>query len=821
MAPEAKDILHSSSDGRFLYPPVKQRSETRLACLYPGSVADPIKCDIRMGRLENLPSYEAISYTWADESGDITKCKTIYLNSRPFFVTSNCEAALKRLRLRWSYRTIWMDAISIDQDNSEELGHQVQLMPEIYARALRVVIYIGEADDNSAIVLDYLRHGNSSVLLRRNPFFDTITALSDILARRYFSRVWILQEVALARQAVLVCGSTTIPWSCFTLDNLTARQMLHWSSSKLLNSFPLPPVICFGAPRYKDPDDLLAILDMARPCNALDPRDKVFALIGLITGAQAEGFMADYTLTVEQVYTSVAAYIARRVGCVAVLSRIALTNRFPRLPSWVPDWSSFSLFQPEEIILEDPNFRSGETTLKDPKPASANEFHGVLMIYGIEIGTLSVLSDGSWLTEKGFRIFLEGGGGGVQPGDALYQICNTDKEDELYREDPYWFSYPRCRQMILDGSFIPLRYTFVLRRHSENRFKITGRCRLIHPHGRVAWEEWKRKEEKLKEREWEKQLQEMRLEWQKGWELEEQLVKKQLIRKQAELQETRLEWQKEQLKEQLIKKRLKLQKELEEWKQGAKKQQELTEEQLKLQKELEEWKQEWAKKQLELHKMKLEWQKNWELEEQLMEKQLKLQKELEEWKQEWAKKHWEWHEEEEKEEWKTKWEKQLQETRLELREKMLEWQEKWELEKQLIEKQLIRKQGVLQEIGSEWANKQQELMEKKLKEKEWKMKWEKELRETRLELREKMLEWQEMWELEKQLIEKQKEIGPGWANKQRELMEKQWELEIELRKLVKKSQERKWEWEWEKKKEKEEEIKRMTKRWRVKKIEII
>jgi hypothetical protein len=74
---------------------------------------------------------------------------------------------------------------------------------------------IGEAEDDSAIVLDYL-NGDSLGLFGKK-------ALRRLLARRYFSRVWVLQEVALARQAVLVCGSTTVPWSCLTLDNLTAR----------------------------------------------------------------------------------------------------------------------------------------------------------------------------------------------------------------------------------------------------------------------------------------------------------------------------------------------------------------------------------------------------------------------------------------------------------------------------------------------------------------------------------------------------------------------------------------------------------------------
>jgi Heterokaryon incompatibility protein (HET) len=121
MLAEVRDGLPPSSDGQYVYPLIKHRSETRLVRLHPGSVSDHIKCDIIIGRLEDLAGYESISYTWADETGDSTKCRTVYVESRYFLVTSNCEAALRRIRLRWSYRTIWMDAISISQDSNQEL----------------------------------------------------------------------------------------------------------------------------------------------------------------------------------------------------------------------------------------------------------------------------------------------------------------------------------------------------------------------------------------------------------------------------------------------------------------------------------------------------------------------------------------------------------------------------------------------------------------------------------------------------------------------------------------------------------------------------
>ncbi|KAK4206551.1 heterokaryon incompatibility protein-domain-containing protein, partial [Rhypophila decipiens] len=108
------------------------------------SCQDPIQCTLIHETLHQLlPPFEAISYTWADESGDSLKKATISIDSRVFGVTLNCERALRRVRLRTQSRLVWIDAICINQDSDAEKTHQVQLMAQIYARAKRVLIYIG------------------------------------------------------------------------------------------------------------------------------------------------------------------------------------------------------------------------------------------------------------------------------------------------------------------------------------------------------------------------------------------------------------------------------------------------------------------------------------------------------------------------------------------------------------------------------------------------------------------------------------------------------------------------------------------------------
>lgn len=82
---------------------------------------------------------------------------------------------------------------------------------------------------------------------------------------------------------------------------------------------------------------LSLVLDTAS-CQCSDPRDRIFALFGLIQTAYEENLMAEYHLSVEQVYTGIAAYLMTKEHIVDVLRLAGLTPSMPFLPSWVPNW---------------------------------------------------------------------------------------------------------------------------------------------------------------------------------------------------------------------------------------------------------------------------------------------------------------------------------------------------------------------------------------------------------------------------------------------------------------------------------------------------
>lgn len=306
---------------------ILHKSETRILILHPGAFEEPVCGDLLVVGLPSKQPYEALSYTWADESGDATPCRTIRLGGRPFQVTANCENALRRLRRRSSTRYVWVDAICVDQKNIEERGHQVQLMPNIYSGAQTVLVYVGEAADGSD---EFLASISAGRLTADWPTARTVRPLNTFFARRYFHRVWVLQEVVLARKAELICGASSIAWPSFQAG------LADWVKYLVFQ----PPVLEPDHRAYTDPRRFVDMMTLASRCECQDPRDKVHGMLGLFPYTAGRDIVPDYNLSVTEVYAKTAMYIASEFSWMFLL-RLAFFHSYSRsadLPSWVPDW---------------------------------------------------------------------------------------------------------------------------------------------------------------------------------------------------------------------------------------------------------------------------------------------------------------------------------------------------------------------------------------------------------------------------------------------------------------------------------------------------
>jgi hypothetical protein len=302
----------------------------------------------------NAPQYKALSYTWGSQDG-LSKIK---LNGALFLVTPNLLAALQQLRLNQSKSgksKLWIDAICINQSDNREKNHQVMRMKDIYANAVEVIIWIGKPDNLSGIAFDTLdrfstHDGTQDGSATYKDILDTVdkrrTAIQHFIERPYFGRVWVIQEVVVAKNATIHCGSFLIdfkvlhlatmrmtgsgfyPFSIFTQNVI---HLGHWTRSFLE----------MDAAGREENLDLRLFMD-SRDRDATNLRDKVFSLQGITNEKLAEGITIDYDKSTERVYTEFAKNMINVRPYLRILSSVSLQHRTTtslRLPSWVPDWS--------------------------------------------------------------------------------------------------------------------------------------------------------------------------------------------------------------------------------------------------------------------------------------------------------------------------------------------------------------------------------------------------------------------------------------------------------------------------------------------------
>lgn len=153
---EAKKPL--DLEDRFEYQPLSsQRNEIRLLRILAVRDFDGVNCRIDCNifhvSLDNLPDYDALSYAW----GDRLDLRSISLEGHPFHVTANLHGALSRLQSSSMSRPIWIDAICINQDNLQECSEQVGKVEAIFKQAAKVIIWLGDADNERSLHFPYYR----------------------------------------------------------------------------------------------------------------------------------------------------------------------------------------------------------------------------------------------------------------------------------------------------------------------------------------------------------------------------------------------------------------------------------------------------------------------------------------------------------------------------------------------------------------------------------------------------------------------------------------------------------------------------------------
>jgi len=175
-------------------------------------------------------------------------------------------------------------------------------------------------------------------------------AVDELLARPWWGRTWIVQEVWCASDAVLQCGATKLKWKNFQKamdyaegwDDMgdhvkgTERQS-QWET--LRRRYTLAIHLAKARVNGSTLSSLLwNIWDRA----STDPRDKVFAVLGLV-GENKDGdstMEPDYRKSMDQIYREIAREIIIKESRMDILLAASGVYGNDELPSWVPDWRS-------------------------------------------------------------------------------------------------------------------------------------------------------------------------------------------------------------------------------------------------------------------------------------------------------------------------------------------------------------------------------------------------------------------------------------------------------------------------------------------------
>ena len=283
----------SDSPERFSYDPLDRNKPTiRVIQILPGS-EDTICCTLKhVERQED--GHVCLSYHWGDESN----CHEILVNGKLLTVRSNLWDFLQLARKLGIQDWLWIDAICLDQGNIDERNHQVQYaMKLIYSSAKHVLIYPGPFSPKAKIASKLaLTFGMNENPWKRLPTVVILMAWNSMLRclfrtsilmlcySPYWSRMWICQEILLAKRCYVVSDSNLIE-----ANKIRAMHIYQWNFPGL--EYRLRPH-SFTTDSPLEYMTFESVFRQFWDMECTEKRDRIYGLLGL--ASDAEGFTVDY-----------------------------------------------------------------------------------------------------------------------------------------------------------------------------------------------------------------------------------------------------------------------------------------------------------------------------------------------------------------------------------------------------------------------------------------------------------------------------------------------------------------------------------------------
>ncbi|KAF2743318.1 hypothetical protein M011DRAFT_489868 [Sporormia fimetaria CBS 119925] len=276
---DTSEVAEASSTVSPIYGDTLKSAEFRLACLEPVDDDDyPMHLNLEIYTHDNRPEYETASYLWGGEEGDYSSSHPVFIGSfwDVSLQTKNCWSMLRFARPRRGIRMLVMVYLGNDIVTPSAPFPSYRLLNELTENPPRF------PDDH--------------------PFSKEQFTLEKLLQRKYFSRVWMIQELVYSERAV------------FRVGNVDYRADGHIMSSSQLDVATVPWFRRLGRGKHglTDISTMLDLLHLTSKSHASDTWDKIFGVIGLLGNRHRtllSQITPDYSISHQQCCIGIAAHI--------------------------------------------------------------------------------------------------------------------------------------------------------------------------------------------------------------------------------------------------------------------------------------------------------------------------------------------------------------------------------------------------------------------------------------------------------------------------------------------------------------------------------
>jgi hypothetical protein len=301
----------------FDYKPLSSTSSIRLLQIREGHRQD-YDLALDMVEFKDNTTYRCISYTWGgprytdnDESWT-SRNHIVVLENKPVYIRRNLHDCLIHLQKLGVYGPLWIDTLCINQSDTEERNSQVAQMGRIYQNAEEVIVWLGNEEDYTSLaiqamkklpltleeVVKYTMDENQSHPWMEESFAkcdysdaELVAIIQFFVTCRWFSRIWTVQELVLARNICFVCGVHVTDLQTMTNGGIllsfygltSAHSQVH-QTEELEWARDFPGTVMAEFVRRMGDDRRLSVGNAAhsfRSRKAMDPKDKVFGVVGI------------------------------------------------------------------------------------------------------------------------------------------------------------------------------------------------------------------------------------------------------------------------------------------------------------------------------------------------------------------------------------------------------------------------------------------------------------------------------------------------------------------------------------------------------------